>query len=323
MPALAVAGELRASGHDVMFAGTRSGIEARLVPAAGFPIEFVEAGALNRAKLWTKIRSLAALPWAVFRASRLRANAVLSTGGFAAGPAVLAALLRGTPVVAMEPNAVPGFTHRKVARWLSRVLVNFEETARWFPAGRVERTGVPVRPEFFAAPEKAREDEFQVLVTGGSQGSRTLNQAARGAAALVGPNTRIRLQAGKGNAQAGEEEFIQDMPRAFAEADLVVCRAGASTVAEISASGKPAIFVPFPYAADDHQAGNAEAMAKAGAAVVVRDGDMTGEKLATLIAEFAQRPDELSAMGRAARKLARPDAARRAAGILIEMAEKG
>lgn len=323
IPALAVAGELRAMGHEVTFVGTRAGIEARLAPAAGFPIVFVGVGALNRVGWARRLRTLATLPFAVLRAMRIRAEAVFSMGGFAAGPMVLAAILRGTPVVAMEPNAVPGFTHRRAARWLARVLVNFEETARWFPEGRAERTGVPVRPEFFAAGNKTRGDEFVVLVTGGSQGARTLSRAAREAAALAGPGVRIVLQAGRGNAREGEFEFIEDMPAAFAGADLIVCRAGAATVAEVAAAGKPAVLVPFPFAADDHQARNAEAMAKAGAAVVVPDAEMTGERLAALIAHFAERPEELKRMGEAARSLARPGAARRAAEILVETAEKG
>src|SRR5579862_4477404 len=182
MPALAVARELRARGHSVLFIGTRRGLEAKLVPAESFPIEWIEIGGLMRVGLRTTLITLAELPFSVWTASRMldrdRPAALFSTGGFVAGPVLLAALWKRVPVVVMEPNAVPGFTHRKLARFVARALVSFPEAAKWFPKGRAEVTGLPVREEFFAVPAKPRAAKLTVLITGGSQGSRTLNRAA-------------------------------------------------------------------------------------------------------------------------------------------------
>src|SRR5579864_3341439 len=182
IPALAVARELRARGHTVRFIGTRRGLESKLPPAENFPIEWIEIGGLNRVGLRKTLQTLAELPWSIWTASRIldRAQpaAVFSTGGFVAGPVLLAALWKRIPVVVMEPNAVPGFTHRRLARFVARALVSFEETLRFFPKGRAEVTGRPVDDAFFAIAPKPRADVATVLITGGSQGSRTLNRAA-------------------------------------------------------------------------------------------------------------------------------------------------
>jgi UDP-N-acetylglucosamine--N-acetylmuramyl-(pentapeptide) pyrophosphoryl-undecaprenol N-acetylglucosamine transferase len=248
---------------------------------------------------------------------------------------VIAALLRQVPVVVMEPNAVPGFTNRRIAMYVRRALISFPETARYFPYGRTEVTGLPVREEFFRIPPKPRGDKFTVLITGGSQGSRTLNQAGRQSWPLFGAATlpvRIIHQTGpKGFeelcadfAATGLEgevlPFIADMPAAFAQADLVVCRSGAGAVAELAAAGKPAILCPFPFAADQHQLRNAEAFVRAGAARLVGDREMTGEKLFETVAQLAADPAGLARMGAAARGLAHPGAARRAAEVLEEVA---
>ena len=239
--------------------------------------------------------------WSWF--GRHRPGAVFSMGGYVAGPPVLAALLRGIPLVAMEPNAVPGLTNSKAARWTVRALVNFEETAAYFPSGRAEVTGVPVRSEFFAIGARRPGQKFTVLVTGGSQGARTLNNAGRESWPLfkqAGASVRIIHQAGRGNADAlrpafdldGElVEFIADMPAAFAQADLIVCRSGASTVSELAAAGRPSILVPFPFAADNHQQRNAEAMVRAGAARMVLDNEMTGQRMFDEVMALVGDPD--------------------------------
>lgn len=339
IPALAVAQELRRRGHEPVFFGTKQGYEARLVPAAGFPIEWIEIGGLNRVGLAQKIRSLLLLPVSVWRVwswlQRNRPGAVFSMGGYVAGPVVLAAILRGLPVVAMEPNAVPGMTNRKAAKWTFRALVNFEETAAYFPEGRTEVTGVPVRQEFFGIGARPASDRFTVLVTGGSQGSRTLNNAGRESWPLfasAGARVRIIHQAGRGNAAALTEalqdsrldgevvEFISDMPAAFARADLIVCRSGASTVSELAAAGRPSVLVPFPFAADNHQQRNAEAMERAGAARLVLDGEMTGQRLFDEVMALIADRRQLIVMGENARKLGKPRAAERAADVLEEAA---
>jgi len=246
----------------------------------------------------------------------------------------MAALVAGKPVVVMEPNAVPGFTNRRIGRFVTRALVSFPETSRYFRRGRTEVTGLPVRQEFFTLPPKRREDVFTVFVTGGSQGSRTLNRAARDSWPLFRRadfSVRFLLQAGQPEFDAlhaafaesklqGEvKPFIADMPAVFAEADLLICRSGAGAVAELAAAGKPSVLVPFPFAADDHQLRNAQAFEKAGAAKLVLDRDLTGAKLFDLVAELVRDHESLERMGTAARRLAHPGAAERAAGILEEV----
>jgi UDP-N-acetylglucosamine--N-acetylmuramyl-(pentapeptide) pyrophosphoryl-undecaprenol N-acetylglucosamine transferase len=339
IPAIAVAEELRRRGHEPVFFGTRTGYEARLVPPAGFPVEWIESGGLNRVGLARKLRSLYVLPSSTAKVWRWmgahRPAAVFSMGGYVAGPVVIAALLRGLPVVIMEPNAVPGMTNRRIAKWTKRALVNFAETAAYFPPGRAEETGVPVRQEFFSIQPRERNAKFNILVTGGSQGSRTLNNAGRDSWPLFASSqvpVRIVHQAGRGNAASladafrasgleGEVvEFLSDMPAAMARADLVVCRAGASTVSELAAAGKPSILVPFPFAADNHQQRNAEAMERAGAARLILDSEMTGSRLVEEASKLFAAEGCLETMADNARKLAKPRAAERAADILEEVA---
>lgn len=329
IPALAVARELRVRGHEVRFIGTRRGIEAKLVPAAEFPIDWIEIGGLNRVGLRRSLETLAELPWSIWHAARLldsmKPTAVFSMGGYVAGPVLLAALWKRLPVVAMEPNAIPGFTHRRLAPFIARALVSFEETAKWFPEGRAEVTGRPVGDEFFAIAPRIRGSVLTILITGGSQGSRTLNRAAeeswplwkKGAVRLIhqtGPAAyqeiaeRFRASGVEGCVVA----FLDDMPKAFADADLIVSRSG-GTVSEIAAAGKPSILVPLPTAADQHQLRNAEAFEKAGAARLVPDAEMNGPRL---VEEVERLTGELEKMGAAARSLARPGAARRAAEVL-------
>jgi UDP-N-acetylglucosamine--N-acetylmuramyl-(pentapeptide) pyrophosphoryl-undecaprenol N-acetylglucosamine transferase len=332
IPALAVARELRRRGHDVFFVGTERGLESRLVPAEGFPLRTIEIGGLNRVGVRQKARTLFRLPLVTFDALRFHASAIFSMGGYVAGPPVIAALLRGRPVVVMEPNAIPGITNRRIARFVARALVNFPETARFFPSGRTEVTGMPVRDEFFQIRPRQRTDVLHLLVTGGSQGSRAINQVMRQSWPIFrqsGMPVRIVHQTGTAEFDSVRAEFaasgltgevvpfIGDMPSAFAAADLVLCRAGASTASELAAAGRPSILMPFPFAADDHQTRNAEAMQRAGAARMVRDAEMNGEKLVRTIGEMA---DSLDEMGEAAHRLARPGAARRAAEILEEVA---
>ncbi|MBM3811084.1 MAG: undecaprenyldiphospho-muramoylpentapeptide beta-N-acetylglucosaminyltransferase [Acidimicrobiia bacterium] len=341
IPALAVANLLRTRGHRVLFVGTREGMEARLAQGAGYEMEWVEIGGLQRVGFRRAVRTFRQLPVAVVRLWRrlrqLRPGAVFSTGGFVAGPVIAAAWLAGIPVVAMEPNAMPGLTHRMAGRMCRRVLLGSAAAARFFPAGRSEVTGIPVREEFFAAPPASTGPQLRVLITGGSQGSRTLNQAFQQSwPQFRQPGSPVQFlhQSGKTAAEdLGREfaltglsgqvtPFIDDMAAAFAAADLVVCRAGASTVAELAASGRPSILVPFPFATDDHQRHNAEAMERAGAARVVADRDLDGRRLHQEITALAADPVRRLRMAEAARALGRPEAARRAAGILEEQAGK-
>jgi UDP-N-acetylglucosamine--N-acetylmuramyl-(pentapeptide) pyrophosphoryl-undecaprenol N-acetylglucosamine transferase len=341
VPALAVANELASRGHSVFFVGTRGGFEAKLVPEAGFAIEWIEAGALNRAGTGRALRTLVQLPGSVLHCMRLlgrqRVSAVFSMGGYVAAPTVLAALLVRIPVVIMEPNAIPGAANRWIGRFVAHALLSFEDAARFFPKGRSEITGLPVRARFFDLPARPRSEEFHVLVTGGSRGARSLNRAVcESWPILARSGRRLRLTHQTGvESQASVAEdfartglpgkvvaFLDDMPAAFAEADLVVCRSGAGALAELAAAGKPSLLVPFPFAADDHQRHNAEALARAGAARVVLDRELSGERLAREILALENNRDELARMGDRARSFSRPGAAQRAADVIEQLARR-
>lgn len=335
IPALAVARELRAREHQVFFVGTERGMESRLVPNEGFELKTISIGGLNRVGLLQKLKTAAQLPITTLACLKYAPAAVFSMGGYVAGPPVLAALLRRTPVVVMEPNAIAGFTNRFIGRFVSRALVSFEETARYFPGGRTEVTGLPVREEFFRIPPKTRSGPLQLLITGGSQGSHTLNRAARQSwqrfrnanfsvsiTHQTGPRDHgeLRAEFAKSGLAGQVVPFLSNMPEAFAAADLVICRAGAGTVSELAAAGRASILVPFPFAADDHQTQNAAAMQRGGAARLVRDADFSGEKLFQTVSELSAGSAALEKMAAAARQFAKPDAARRAADILEEAA---
>jgi UDP-N-acetylglucosamine--N-acetylmuramyl-(pentapeptide) pyrophosphoryl-undecaprenol N-acetylglucosamine transferase len=335
LPLLAVARELKARGHNCVFIGTRTGFEAKLVPAAGFPLEFIEIGGLNSVGMARSVRTLMQLPFSVLRARQMlakhRPGAIFSMGGYAAGPVVLAGLWKRLPILVMEPNAIPGLTNRHVGRFVTRALLNFPETARFFPPGKSVITGLPVRPEFFAIRPKAREATLTVLITGGSQGSRKLNEAAKASWSYFREAkfpVRFIHQTGvtghealaKKFAETGIEgellPFIDDMPAAFARADLVICRAGAGALAELAAAAKPAILVPLPSATDEHQLRNAEAFSKGGAAQLVLDSQMDGGRLFEEVGRLSSQPAQLKRMGEQARKFAHPEAARQAADIV-------
>lgn len=334
IPGIAVARELAHRGHQPVFVGTHSGMEARLVPAAGFPIEWIEIGGLKGLSLVRRARTVVELPASVWDARRLlkehNAAGVFSMGGYVAAPVVLAAALSGTPVVLMEPNAMPGMTNRRMARFARRALVSFNEALQYFPAERVEIAGLPVRTEFFALMDKPRAHPPVVLVTGGSRGSRTLNFATRDLAAAGDLPCKLILQTGRDmhaeisaaitNPGVEVVPYIDDMPQAFAQADLVVCRSGAGTVAELAAAGKPSILIPYPYAADDHQMANARAMERAGGARVVPDKEFDAPRMLREIQACLENT-HLESMARAARAQAKPGAAARAASLLEEFAE--
>ena len=337
-PALAVARVLKERGHRVLFIGTPDGIESKLVPEAGFSMDFIRIGGMNRVGLRQQLRSAAQLPISITTASgilqRFGAQAVFSMGGYVAGPVVLAALLRRTPLVVMEPNATPGFANRRVGKRVFRALLAFQEAAGWFPPGKVEITGLPVRPEFFQLTPKAG-GPFTVLITGGSRGARTLNQAARESWPLfrqAGSPVRFIHQTGTAEFEALHSEFSQsvlvgeivaflrDMPSAFAQADLVIGRAGAGGVNEIAAAGMASVLVPFPFAADDHQKANARALVNAGAARLVLDAELNGRRLFEEIERLRHNVAELEQLRRRVRLFAHPGAAERAADILEEAA---
>jgi UDP-N-acetylglucosamine--N-acetylmuramyl-(pentapeptide) pyrophosphoryl-undecaprenol N-acetylglucosamine transferase len=338
IPALAIAHELQTQhAAEIMFIGTSRGIENRLVPAAGFPLRLVKVGALKSVSFATRAKTLLALPQAVFDARRILSefspDVVIGVGGYASGPAMLAALLRGIPTLAFEPNVVPGFANRAVGRFVSAAAVHFEQTAKYFRNPQV--TGVPVRSSFFSVTPQPHNNPT-LLVFGGSQGARALNRVMiQGAASLLKrlPSLHIIHQTGERDYAEAESaystlggnieihRFLDDMPSFFARADLVLCRSGASTVAEIAAAGKPAIFVPFPHATDDHQRRNAEALENAGAAIVLEETKLDEVWLADTVQALIEDPNRLRRMGESACALAHPNAARDIANMAVHLAE--
>jgi UDP-N-acetylglucosamine--N-acetylmuramyl-(pentapeptide) pyrophosphoryl-undecaprenol N-acetylglucosamine transferase len=339
IPALAIAQQLKKQfAAEVLFIGTARGIETRLVPQAGFPLELIKVGALKNVSLATRAKTVFDLPRALWTAGRMvsdfNPDVVIGVGGYASGPAMFAAIRRRISTLAFEPNVVPGFANRLVARFVSAAAVHFEETCEYFPHCKV--TGVPVREAFFQIPPKALDAQAMLLVFGGSQGARAINQAM--IESLPGlrnkiPAIRIVHQTGQrdyDNVLAAYQQsgiafevhkFIDDMPATFAGADLLVCRSGASTVGEITAAGKPAIFVPFPRAADDHQNVNARALEREGAAVVVEESNLGAAYLVETIVSLLNDPSRLRAMSVAARSLAHPKAVEEIAEMVKRLAE--
>ena len=338
IPAIAVAQELKSRyDADVLFIGTARGMETRTVPAAGFPLELITVGALNRVSLTTRIKTLFDLPRAVAQSAQIirefRPDVMIGVGGYASGPAMLAGAMLRVPLLAFEPNVIPGIANRLVARMVQAAAVHFESTQKYFRNAVV--TGVPVRGEFFAIPARSTTDRPTLLVFGGSQGAHAINTAVTQALpALVErvPGIQLIHQTGQKDyeeakaaaASAGiwaeVSSFIDDMPGAFARADLLICRSGASTVAEVAAAGKPAIFVPLPTAADDHQRHNAETLSKASAAILLPQSELTPDRLAHDIAGLFRDRARLTQMGAAAGQFAHPDAAAEIAAMAARIA---
>ena len=340
IPALAIAQQLKKQfAAEVLFIGTARGIETRLVPQAGFPLELIKVGALKNVSLLTRAKTMFDLPRALWSSGRMLSDfdpdVVIGVGGYASGPAMLAAIRRRIPTLAFEPNVVPGFANRLIARWVSAAAVHFEETCEYFPHCRV--TGVPVRQAFFEIPPSPLLSRRPtLLVFGGSQGARAINQAmieSLGGLKHRIPSIHIIHQTGQHDYDhvlaayqqsgiSGEvHKFIDDMPSTFARADLLVCRSGASTVGEITAAGKPAIFIPFPRAADDHQNVNARALERAGAAIVVEESNLGAAYLVDTIAALQADPNHLQSMSAAAKSLAHPKALEEIAAMVKQLVE--
>lgn len=338
IPALAIARELKARyGAEILFVGTARGIENRLVPQAGFGLMRIKVGALKNVGLLTRLRTLVDLPLAILDARKIikvfSPDVVVGVGGYASGPAMAAAILGRIPTLAFEPNYVPGFANKMVGKRVSAAAVHFEQTKVFFRNAQV--VGVPVRQEFFSVPPVDPSHRPTLLIFGGSQGAHAINEAMTAAAPEVLrqiPSLRIVHQTGERDyndvqaaySRSGIETqvsaFIDNMPQAFAEADLLVCRAGASTVAEVTAAGKPAIFIPFPQAADDHQRRNAEAIAEGGAAMLIAQSELTPQRLAQAISELMSDRKRLQEMSARARALSHADAAGRVGRMVGELA---
>jgi UDP-N-acetylglucosamine--N-acetylmuramyl-(pentapeptide) pyrophosphoryl-undecaprenol N-acetylglucosamine transferase len=337
-PALACAREFQARGYAVHWLGTPRGIENELVPAAGLPLHLINVGGL-RGKGWQALlRAPLELLRALLQARRivreLQPVCVLGMGGYVTGPGGLAARLCGIRLVIHEQNAVAGTANRALAPFASRICEAFPNT--FASSSKLATTGNPVREELFL--ETPRDSlagrKPRLLVLGGSLGAEPLNQLLPAALALLPLEMRPQVvhQAGKQHAQltleryreqAVEAEvlpFIGDMARAYAWADLVICRAGALTVSELASAGLPALLIPLPHAIDDHQTRNAEYLAKAGAALLLPQHATDAKQLAAQLTEVLMQPEKLKVMGAAARRKAKPDAARAVVNICLEVA---
>jgi len=342
-PGLAVARELQRQrpGARVSFVGTATGLEARVVPAEGFELDVIRSAGIKGKSLRARFRGAALLPLSLLDAwrvlARRRPDVVVGVGGYSSGPVVLLAAWRGVPTMVLEQNARPGLTNRLLARWVRAAAVTFDESLAWF-AGRGFVSGNPVRQEFFEpVPTGARSGAARrkVLILGGSQGAHALNVAMPVVAAeLAGKGLRpdlvhqtgvrdlaaVRKHYGEAGIDAIVEPFLDRVAEQMKTADLVVCRAGATTLAELAASGRPAVLVPFPAATDDHQRRNAVLLAEAGAAVVVEERELGGSRLADVVSGLLADPARLETMQQAMRRFARPDAAARIVDRVLELA---
>ncbi|HEY8152631.1 MAG TPA: undecaprenyldiphospho-muramoylpentapeptide beta-N-acetylglucosaminyltransferase [Myxococcota bacterium] len=343
-PALALAERIAARGDEVLLLGTERGLEKRLVPEAGFELLTLPARQLMGKGMASRLAAAPALAMACASAWRMlgrrRVDLVISVGGYASVPAVVAAAARRLPIAVVEPNAVPGRANRAASRLAARIFVQFEEAAAAIAAsgggGRVRTAGIPLRAALISAfaaapPRRAAAPPWRLLVFGGSQGATQLNDAMLEAIpALAGIPLEIFHQTGAadrdrvaaGYARAGVRAevatFEPEMPRRYRWADVALCRAGALTVAELCLAALPSVLVPYPHAADDHQRANARALARVGAARVLEPATLSGTQMAGVLRELFAGPGELSRMSAAAGKRAQPDAAER---IVAECAE--
>ena len=339
-PAVAIAKEWlsRGTGREVVLVGTQRGIEMKLVPAAGLPLETIRAAGLKGKGGMTLLKNLSMLGPGVADAfgvlRRHKPVAAFGVGGYAAGPMLLATWLSGVPNVIFEPNAEPGFTNKVLSRLARRIATGYDVSARAWGKKAVV-TGNPVRKEFFDIAPRKPERPYRLLITGGSQGARPINRAFSAAAPLLAARKeemRIVHQTGERDyndvsaayAKTGMNvevaPFLTNMAERFAWSDVIVCRAGAITAAEIAAAGRAAIFIPFGAATDSHQLRNAQEMTKAGAGRLIAEPELTPERLAKEIFTLLDQPTEMEALAKNARSLAHPQAAREIVDLIEQAA---
>jgi UDP-N-acetylglucosamine--N-acetylmuramyl-(pentapeptide) pyrophosphoryl-undecaprenol N-acetylglucosamine transferase len=344
-PGIALAEEVvtRHPDNDVVFVGTARGLEATVVPQAGFPIELIRVKGLKGKGLWGAILNLLLLPrafvesWRILR--RWRPDVVVGVGGYASGPVVLVAWLLRIPTAVQEQNAIAGLTNRILGKLVQAAFTAFPEAARHFSRRKVYQLGNPIRRKLMENYMRPKVDHAQprLLVFGGSQGAHALNMRVIEALPhLADLRDRVRIthqtgardrdQVERGYVACGftpdVREFITDMSAAYAESDLVLCRAGATTLAELTVCKKPSILIPFPAAADNHQVVNAESLVDAGAAVMIEERDLTGELLAREIRRILADPAERERMARAAGRLGSPQAAKEIADVCTDLVRR-
>lgn len=346
-PGIAVARRFlaRCPGTEVLFVGHKGGLEERLLPGEGFQLTTVTVQALKGRSRLAQLRALAVLGVGTCQAMgvirRWRPDLVIGAGGYVMGPVILAAALLRVPRVLMEQNLVPGLTVRGLARYAQRVFTSFADSAAYLPGRAVEHTGTPVREAICTLGESAArqpDGHLHLLVFGGSQGAHRINQALMEAAPrLATSQPRLRLVHQTGEAdhaevmaayaraglQADVQPFLHDMAERYGWADLVLCRAGASTLAELTTCGKPAILVPYPFAADDHQRHNALAMERQGAAQVILDAELTGARVCAVLEPLVAAPEVLAQQAENSRRFGRPEAAETIVSACLQLLESG
>jgi UDP-N-acetylglucosamine--N-acetylmuramyl-(pentapeptide) pyrophosphoryl-undecaprenol N-acetylglucosamine transferase len=356
-PGLALADELRSRGVRVSFVGTARGLEAKVVPQAGYPLSLIDVAGLKGKGISGTLRGLFRLPLSLVQSVRLlrhlRPSAVVGVGGYASGPVVLLAALLGIPTAILEQNSVPGITNRILGRVVRRVIIAFPGARRFFPEKAILPLGNPIRAAVLQAGNKSLQQPapapgapLRVLVLGGSQGAHAVNELVAAAIetwAKGGPEKQAQLTTqlslrhqtgakdrdavqaryralGLGEAQARAEEFISDMGAAYAACDLVVGRAGATTLAELTAIGRPALLIPFPQAADDHQTENARFLVDEGAALLFPQATTTPAALCDELQRLCSDRARLAEMAARCRTLGRPDAAQAIADEVLRLA---
>lgn len=342
-PGIAIAKEImrRDPSSEILFVGTARGLEKKIVPDNGFQLALINSAGLKNVGFTGKIKGMVVLPRSFWEARKIlkefSPDVVVGAGGYVSGPVLMTAYFMGFPTLVMDSNALPGFTNRRLARFVDKAALTFEAAKPFFGAKGVV-TGNPVREEFFDIPQLSPGAKVSVLIFGGSQGARAINAAM--AAALPhllqeAADLKVVHQTGESDyenvraryaeanwAEADIRPYITNMVEAFREADIVISRAGATTCAEVAAAGKASIMVPLPVAADDHQRKNAEAMRSMGAARMILQADLTGERLAAELLELIAAPREIIALGEAARKMARPDAAGATVNLIEDLGKR-
>ena len=339
-PGVAIAREFkrRDPSAEILFVGTARGLETKIVPREGFNLELISVGALKGVSVFERIKSLAGLPMSFIAALRIlrrfKPDVVIGVGGYSSGPTLLIAALSRIPTMVVEPNAMPGFTNRVLARLVDAAALGFADAQKYFGQRGVV-TGNPVRVDFARLTKKARGERLDVLIFGGSQGARAINRAIIGALPLLAtrrdrlalthqtgePDFDMvkRAYADAGFDSADVRQFIHDMAAQFERADLLICRSGATTAAEVAAAGKAAIFIPFPFATDDHQRKNAEAFERVGAGRMILQKDLTPARLAEELNALIEHPEEIDRMEESSRGLGRADSTERAVDLAMSL----
>ncbi len=329
-PGIAIAKEIirRDAGSEVLFVGTARGLETKIVPDNGFQLTLINSAGLKNVGFVGKVKGMMILPKSFIEARKIlkefSPDVVVGAGGYVTGPVLLTAHFLGFPTLVMDSNALPGFTNRRLARFVDKAALTFEAALPYFGKKGIV-TGNPVRGEFFGIADKEIGDTLNVLIFGGSQGSRAINAAMTDSLGILkasGADIRVMHQTGETDYEtvrsayatqnwenADIRPYISNMVEAFNDADVIISRAGATTCAEVAAAGKAAIMIPLPTAADDHQRKNAEALVKNGAALMILQSELSGATLAKELTELSSDRAKLTAMGSAARKMSRPDAA--------------